>query len=79
MEEDKSKTGKFRDNLKYHFVDSTALLVESTPVFAAFEIGIAGMSDEVSINARMLAVGLTYLGGMGVDLCKRERFVKKII
>ncbi len=53
---------KIINNLKNHLVDSTAMLAESTPVFAAFETGIAGMSDEVSINARLFATGTTYLG-----------------
>ena len=66
------------ENLKYHLVDSTALLAESTPVFAAFEKGLAGMSDEVSITARLLATGLTYFGGMGLVYAKGRDFSRKL-
>ncbi|HLC57757.1 MAG TPA: L-alanine exporter AlaE [Candidatus Nanoarchaeia archaeon] len=64
------------ENLEYHLVDSTAMLAESTPVFSAFEVGIAGMSNEVSINSRICVVGLTYLGmgwtyGKGRDIWRR--------
>lgn len=67
---------KVVDNLKQHVVDSTALLAESTPVFAAFEVGIAGMSDATSMNARMLAAGIAYAGvgylfGKGRDLSRK--------
>jgi hypothetical protein len=47
---------------KEYFVDSTAMMVASTPIAALMEKTIAGMSDEVSINARLLAAGLTYAG-----------------
>ena len=60
---------KVRDGLEYHLIDSTALLAESTPIFAAFETGIAGMADDVSINARLIAMGLAY-GGVGTALAK---------
>ncbi len=66
------------DNLKYHVVDSTALLAESTPIFAAFETGLAGMSDEISMNARLFAAGLTYLGGMGYAYAKGRDLSRKL-
>src|SRR3989344_4326364 len=69
---------KVKDNLTYHLVDSTALLAESTPIFAAFETGLAGMSDEISMNARLFATGLTYLGGMGIAYSKGRDFYRKI-
>ncbi len=53
---------KIKNNLKYHLVDSTAMIAESTPIFAVFETGLAGMSDDVSINARLLSIGLAYSG-----------------
>jgi len=68
---------KVKDNLTYHLVDSTALLAESTPIFAAFETGLAGMSDEISMNARLFATGLTYLGGMGIAYSKGRDFYRK--
>lgn len=66
-------------NLKSHVIDSTAMLAESTPIFAAFETGFAGMSDETSMNARLFAVGLTYLGGMGIAYSKGRDFYRKAV
>jgi hypothetical protein len=54
--------GKLKDNLRDHIVDSTVLLAESFPVFAAYEIYIVGMSLDVSQNSKMLAAGLTFAG-----------------
>ena len=68
---------RIKKELKAHLVDSTALLAESTPVFAAFETGIAGMSDEISLNARLLATGLTYFGGMGYAYAKGRDIYRK--
>lgn len=68
---------KIIDNLKYHFIDSTAMLAESTPIFAAFETGLAGMSDEVSINARLFSTGLSYLG-MGYAYAKGRDLSRKL-
>jgi len=48
-------------NLRQHVTDSTSMLVESTPVFAAFEVGVAGMTNTVSLNTRVAAAGLAYL------------------
>jgi len=67
--------GKITKNLKQHFVDTTGLLTESNPVFTAFEVGVAGMSDEVSIRARVVASGLAFLGlgslyGKGRDMSR---------
>jgi len=53
---------KSKKALKTHLVDSTALMVPSTPLFGAFETFVAGMSVENSIHARALAYGLTYAG-----------------
>ena len=71
-----SLAGKVKDSLKYHVVDSTALMAVSTPVFAAFETDCAGMTDENSLNARLLAVGLTYAGmgslfSKGLDVSRK--------
>jgi len=53
-----------KNNSKLHLIDSTAILTIGTPISAAMEVGLAGMSDEVSMNARLIAVGL-YYGGLG--------------
>lgn len=71
-----SLTGKVKDTLKYHLVDSTAILTESTPAFAAYETFIAGMSPEISMNTRLIAsasayAGLGYLYGKGRDISRK--------
>ncbi len=71
-----SLAGKVKDILKYHVVDSTALMAVSTPVFAAFETYCAGMTDDNSLHARLLAVGLTYAGmgrlfSKGLDVSRK--------
>jgi hypothetical protein len=72
---------KIKDNLKYHLVDSTALMGFSSPIFAALETSIAGISHENSIHARLLAVGLTYAGlgrifSKGMDLSRKMFHIK---
>jgi len=75
-----NKSKEFAKNkLKYHLVDSTSLLAESTPFFAAYEKGLARMSDELSINARLFAAGLTYLGGMGYVFAKGRDVYRKLL
>lgn len=70
------KAKKVFDNLKYHVVDSTALLASSHPIFSTIDTMVAGMSDDVSINARLCITGLTYAGlgwvvGRGRDLSRK--------
>lgn len=67
---------KVVENLKYHVVDSTALLTLSHPFFTAFETMIAGMSTDISMNTRLYITGLTYLGlgyltGKGRDFSRK--------
>lgn len=69
---------KVKENIKYHLVDSTAILAESAPVFAAFETQLAGLSDEISMNARMLVAGLTYFAGMGYLFGKGRDLSRKV-
>src|SRR5256885_6184315 len=69
---------KLKKGIQFHLVDATALLAESTPVLAAFETGIAGMSVKVSLNARMLAAGLTYFGGTGYIYAKGRDTSRKL-
>ncbi len=74
-----SKLRKLKDNLVLHAIDSTALLAESTPIFAVFETGLAGMSDDLSVNARFLAAGLTYFGGLGIAYSKGRDVYRKVL
>lgn len=67
---------KISNWFKYHIVDGTALLASSNPIYSAFEVGLAGMSNAISINARSFATGLTYLG-MGTVFSKGRDFSRK--
>src|SRR3989338_2385030 len=67
--ENKSRISKLKEGLKYHLVDSTALLTSSTPVYAAMEVGIVGMSDQVSLGSRLSGAVITY-GGIGWAFAK---------
>ncbi len=67
---------KIRKGFKQHIVDSTAILVIGTPISAGFETGLAGMSDDVSLNARFIATGLTF-GGMGSIISKGRDIWRK--
>ncbi|MBU0957994.1 MAG: L-alanine exporter AlaE [Nanoarchaeota archaeon] len=46
--------------MKYHVVDTTAMLTSSNPIFGASEVFVAGMSDEVSIDSRLTVAGIAY-------------------
>lgn len=75
-----TKSKEFAKNkLKYHLVDSTSLLAESTPFFVAYEKGLARMPDSISINARLVAAGLTYFGGMGYAFAKGRDLYRKTL
>tara|TARA_Y100000034_G_C6854037_1_gene387816 strand:+ start:160 stop:819 length:660 start_codon:yes stop_codon:yes gene_type:complete len=69
LEKLKNYGKKAKDGITQHLVDSTGMSAEFSPIFAAFETGIVGMSDDISINARLIATGLVY-GGMGSILSK---------
>jgi hypothetical protein len=75
---DESFSAKAKSLLQLHFVGSTAILAESTPVLAAFETLIAGMSVHVSMNARLLAAGLTYFGGTGYLYAKGRDLSRRL-
>lgn len=69
---------KAKEKLKYHLVDTTAIIAESTPVYALFEKcnPFTPLSDDMSLNTRLLAAGLAFLGlsslySQGRDLSKR--------
>ena len=71
------KKGLIPGWLKYHVVDGTALLAASNPVYSAFEVGLAGMSDDVSIKARSFATLLTFLG-MGTAFSRGRDVSRKL-
>jgi len=49
------------DKLRNHFVDTTAMIIESSPFFAISEIA-SGLSIEQSIKARLFVASIGYLG-----------------
>lgn len=51
----------FYERLKLHAVDSTSLLVVGLPLFSIGDV-VSGVSNNTSINARVLATGLCYAG-----------------
>ena len=51
-----------KKNVATHLTDSTALMIASTPAFAAFETFVAKMPHDQSLHARYLAVGATFAG-----------------
>jgi hypothetical protein len=53
---------KVKENLPAYLTDSTALNVAATPVYALFEKIVARMPHDMSIDARLMAIGMTYLG-----------------
>ena len=67
---------KIFEALKVHFIDSTAIITVTNPMYTALEMGSAGMSGETSMHARMLGSALTYAGfgslyAQGRDLSKK--------
>ena len=67
---------EIKDNLKRHFVDSVAMFSAANPIFTSIETLIAGMSDKVSLNSKLLAVGVTFAGvgwaiGKGRDVSRK--------
>lgn len=76
----KGRLKKIRKGLKQYVVDSTAMLVVGTPIFAGLETIVLDMSNEVSANTRLLAAGLSYVG-LGYAVAKgrdKSREIMKI-
>ena len=66
-----------KDNLKYHLVNSAAQVSVATPIMAAYETFIVGISDEQSLYARLLGASLTFLGAGYLEAKFRDRIRKK--
>lgn len=75
--QNKCRAEKIKELLKYHVVDTTALLTSSTPVYAAMEVGVVGMSDQVSLGSRLAAAGLSY-GGIALAFSRGRDISRKI-
>lgn len=70
------KKKQIHKELANYFVDTTGLLVASTPVFAAMEVFVSNMPVDVSLETRLKMTQLSYLGlgwayGKGRDLSKK--------
>lgn len=72
------KISNINEILKYHVVDSTSGVVSTTPIFAGLETIVLGMSNEVSINARLLATGLSYIGFGSLIAKGRDIYRKRL-
>ena len=72
---DIKKVGK---GLAYHLVDTTALNTFGNPIFGSLEVTLYGMSDEVSLNARIFACTIGYFG-LGSVLTQGRDLSKKIL
>ena len=68
---------KVSDGLKSHVVDTTALLASTGPIYAASEVFIAGMTDEVSIGSRLTIAGISY-AGIGFAFAKGRDLSRKL-
>ena len=67
---------KAREEIPLHLVNTTALNAVATPPYAALEVGLAKMTDDISLGSRLTAAGLGYAGiawlySKGRDLSKR--------
>lgn len=68
---------KLKQELKRHLVDSTAMQAAITPPIAAMEVGLAGMANDVSLNARLIGTGLVYVG-LGSLFAKGRDLSRKV-
>lgn len=73
---------KIKEILKQHFVDSTAMLTVSNPMFTSVELFVLrmfdkGMTTDVSLNSKLLAAGLTYTG-LGLVVSKGREYSRKL-
>jgi hypothetical protein len=60
-----------------HVVDSTAIVTAINPVMSIVEKTVNGMSNDISINARILGTAITY-GGLGSVYSKGRDLSRKL-
>lgn len=68
---------KLKSGFIENFIDSTAINVVGFPACAAWERGLAGMSYELSLNARLNGLYLGYLGVASI-ISKGREFSRKL-
>ncbi|MAG20424.1 hypothetical protein CL618_03255 [archaeon] len=66
-----------RENFWKHVSDCTALCALNHPLLAISEVTWNGMSDKVSMNARLLGTGLAF-GGMGSIMARCRDYSRKV-
>ena len=67
---------KIKEGFTHHVLDSTAIMTESNPIFAASEVVVSGMSYDASLNARLFVTAGTFAGagwlyGKGRDVWRK--------
>ena len=79
VEEPKKKLGfkQVREFFTRHIVDSTAILMAITPIYIFVELVILQIRWDVSLRARLVIIGLTYLG-TGILIAKGRDFSKSL-
>ena len=75
MQRSHSLSVSTRKNITSYFVDTSTIVLECQPLFAAYEVFIAGMSDSLSLHARVTGAlcafaGVGYFYGKGRDLSR---------
>lgn len=68
---------KLNDKVKEHLVNTTALVSVMNPIYSGVEVSYFEMSDELSINAKLLGTAIGYFG-LGTLIMKGRDFSKKI-
>lgn len=66
-----------KDSIKKHLIDSTAISTVTNTVMAPLETLVCGMSNDVSISARILGTTLTFVG-MGSLYSKGRELSKEL-
>jgi len=71
---DKKNWGFF---LKQHLVDTTAGYIVVTPLFSVLETTLFGLTDNVSIKAKLIGTGASYILFLGSAFSKLRDFTRK--
>ena len=69
--------GRFKEQIKLHFVDTLGIITFQTPFFVFLENALSKISDLNSINARFYAIILSFLG-LGKLISGGRDFSRKI-
>lgn len=67
---------KSLEKILEHVSDCTFIQATANPIYAAFETNVAGMSDDVSLKARLIGSGI-FLAGVGIAYNQGLRYSRK--